>query len=329
MINLYLITGIDVIEGVGISWKSLQTFPLQLQAWVDAGMAGFEAYRKKFGLPGIIHAHGRFLYAGVLALAIREKYGIAYAYSEHSSYYRRGMVPAEAIPWCKKVLDGAGVNTFVSQALKQEVEKVLQLQLPDARIVPNALDLLFETPLDRRAAQKGFIFTIIASLDHNKGFDILLNAFEKVLAHRADVYLNICGEGPLREEIAATIASNKRTGNIFLLGRKSRQEVVQLLDDSDAFVLASRVETFGVAIIEAMSRGLPVVATRSGGPQIILDESCGILVEPGDANALAAGIIQMLDRYQQFDKQQIRENALARYGPTRFLHTMEKIYEEL
>jgi teichuronic acid biosynthesis glycosyltransferase TuaC len=329
VINEYAIDGIDIIEGIGISLKSLQTFPRQLQAWVNAGMAGFETYLEKSGMPDIIHAHGRFLYAGVLALAIKEKYGIGYVYTEHSSYFRRGMVPPAAIPFCKKVFDGAAASIFVSQALQQEVEKVLQLRLPEARIVPNALDLLFEAPLSRRPGRREFIFTIIASLDHNKGFDILLDAFEEVLAHRADVYLNICGEGPMLQEIITTIAANKREGNIFLLGRKSREEVVRLLDGSDAFVLASRVETFGVAIVEAMSRGLPVVATRSGGPELILNESCGILVAPENAPALGGAMIEMLNRHEQFDGQQIREYALARFGSTHFLQTMENIYREI
>jgi glycosyltransferase involved in cell wall biosynthesis len=101
------------------------------------------------------------------------------------------------------------------------------------------------------------------------------------------------------------------------------------LDDSDAFVLPSREETFGVVVIEALSRGLPVVATRSGGPEYIVNNDNGIVVSPGDPDALAAAIIRIAHEYDRFDRYKIQQEILAGFGSGRFLATMQKIYNEV
>jgi glycosyltransferase involved in cell wall biosynthesis len=107
--------------------------------------------------------------------------------------------------------------------------------------------------------------------------------------------LLLAGDGPLRkqlEELALTLRGDKR---IEFLGWQARHQIVKLLRGCTAFVLPSRSEPFGIAVIEALACTKPVIATRVGGiPEIIENGENGVLVEPDDANALAEALTDVL-----------------------------------
>jgi glycosyltransferase involved in cell wall biosynthesis len=102
---------------------------------------------------------------------------------------------------------------------------------------------------------------------------------------------SVVGEGPDRPELEREIA---RLGvALELVGE--RDDVPALLAASDVFVLSSKSEGMPIAILEAMAAGLPIVATRVGGvPELVVEGGTGLLVPPGDVEALAAGLRQLL-----------------------------------
>jgi glycosyltransferase involved in cell wall biosynthesis len=109
-----------------------------------------------------------------------------------------------------------------------------------------------------------------------------------------DFNCHLVGDGPQRKEIERQIADCGLTDVVVLHGAKTRQEVARLVARSDAAVLASaptrsgKREGIPVALMEAMSAGLPVVASRTGGiPELVNHEQSGFLVTPGDSAALA------------------------------------------
>ena len=79
-------------------------------------------------------------------------------------------------------------------------------------------------------------------------------------------------------------------------------------------VLSSEVETFGVALVEAMTAGLPVIATRCGGPESIVSLETGILVKRNDSVKLAKAMQKIIDNYSIYDPNKIRQIALEEYG---------------
>ena len=116
---------------------------------------------------------------------------------------------------------------------------------------------------------------------------------EALAATRADYRAAFVGEGPLLPEVAAAILERGLTGRIDLLG--NRGDVPDLLASADIFVLSSRSEGFPVSILEAMAAGLPVVATNVGGvAESVVDGETGLLVPPGDPDALAAALDRLL-----------------------------------
>ena len=107
----------------------------------------------------------------------------------------------------------------------------------------------------------------------------------------------------------------------------SRESVRDELQYADAYVLSSHTETFGIPVIEALATGRPVLATRSNGPEFIMQECDGVLVPPRDASALAAGLKTLAARLPEFDANSLRQRCIGRFGKQAFAQRLKGIYE--
>lgn len=134
-------------------------------------------------------------------------------------------------------------------------------------------------------------------VDTWKGFEVLLDAFEKAKARRPDLQLVVAGgEVPGKEQFAAGLAARAgRIQDVHWLGL--RTDVAELLADLDLFVLPStEPEPSGTVVVEALASGVPVVVTDAGGMREILDNAApgsGTLVPPRDAAALADALVEL------------------------------------
>jgi L-malate glycosyltransferase len=238
----------------------------------------FSKYVRKFGLPDIIHLQ-TFL-PGDLGLWIKAKFGIPFVVTEHFSYFQDGMLR----PWQDKLAKRLFHNSSANFAVSHNTATFLQRRYACAvKYIPNMVDTNFFKPdFSRVSSPENRIFITLGSLDANKNHSMLIRAFKQAFSEKkfSDFKLYIIGEGPLRKNLFQLIQSENLTQRVQFLGHLSREEVRSNLQKSDYFVLSSRVETFGVALIEAMSCGLPVLSTRCGGPEsIITDNSVGLLCD--------------------------------------------------
>ena len=87
------------------------------------------------------------------------------------------------------------------------------------------------------------------------------------------------------------------------------------LDQSNVFVLASKAETFGVVVIEAMARAIPVISSDIAGTREIINESNGILFREGDQSALTESMKNMVRNYDIYQPAKIRDEIKTRFGP--------------
>jgi glycosyltransferase involved in cell wall biosynthesis len=144
--------------------------------------------------------------------------------------------------------------------------------------------------------QKGFLFGIVARLKKAKAHNILLHAFAKVAGTDTNVFLIIVGGGPLEEELKREVDELDIASRVFFLGYKKPEEVPVVLRALDCFVHPSRREGLGMAILEAMSAGLPVIATETDGIIDIFNtpETIGAKVSANDASALAESMNNFL-----------------------------------
>jgi glycosyltransferase involved in cell wall biosynthesis len=130
------------------------------------------------------------------------------------------------------------------------------------------------------------LFLTVANLRPEKSYDVLLQAAKAIADQDLPIRIAAVGRGPLRDVLHARHSELDLKDRFRFLGQ--RDDVLQLMAGSDAFVLASRHEGIPVALMEASSLGLPIVASRVGGiPQILEDEVDALLVPPGEPALLA------------------------------------------
>jgi glycosyltransferase involved in cell wall biosynthesis len=163
--------------------------------------------------------------------------------------------------------------------------------------------------------------TILAAgrLTPQKGFDLLIRAYPRVAAAHPDWHLRICGRGDGQERLEELIAEHGVGEHVTLAGPAE-----QLGDDMEAasvFVLSSRFEGFPLVLLEAMSKGMAAVAfdCPTGPADIIEDHRNGILVPLKDLDALADGIIEMIE------DEELRRRCAAAAVETASRYTMEQI----
>jgi glycosyltransferase involved in cell wall biosynthesis len=189
-------------------------------------------------------------------------------------------------------------------------------------VVPNASpsppgQLPEPPPLDRPA------LAFAGRLTAAKSLGVLLDAVARV----EGVSLVVAGDGEERERVAARAAELGLDGRVRLAGALPREEVLALLAAADAVVLSSAWENFPHVLVEALALGTPVIATRVGGvPEIVEDGVSGLLVPPGDADALAGAVRRFLA--DEGLRARLREGARkggARFAPDALLDRLEGI----
>jgi len=222
----------------------------------------------------------------------------------------------------------ADARLVVSPQLGESMERVLGPAAAPWEWVPNVVDGSFLSGAfpDQRASGAPFRFLNVAFLHEKKGQADLLRAFAERFAGDPSVRLGIGGDGPERGRLHELAGSLAIAEQVDWLGALDRDGVRQAMCEADAFVLPSRLETFGVVVIEALACGLPVVATRSGGPECIVTPDDGILVAVGDVHALGDGLVAMRDTAADYDPAALRARCAKRFGEAALVQRLGSVY---
>jgi GalNAc-alpha-(1->4)-GalNAc-alpha-(1->3)-diNAcBac-PP-undecaprenol alpha-1,4-N-acetyl-D-galactosaminyltransferase len=173
-------------------------------------------------------------------------------------------------------------------------------------VMPNPITTpALATTTDRLLSAPSLI--AIGRLAPQKGFDLLIEAFDRVQAKYPDWQLTILGEGSSRSELEDLRAQLQLKDRVHLPGLVSN--VQDYLQQADLFVMSSRFEGFPMALCEAMASGLPVLSADClSGPRDIIDHGVnGVLVATEDVDALAAGLDALMS--DPAKRQQLAQNA--------------------
>jgi glycosyltransferase involved in cell wall biosynthesis len=172
----------------------------------------------------------------------------------------------------------------------------------------------------------------VANVRQSKGYEFFIQAARRVVDVRPDVLF--VASGDIDPIIAKPLLSSvERLGlkeRFLFLG--FRTDVPEFLSELDVFVLPSVSEGFPLVALEAMASGRPVVVTRSGGPQeIVDDEQTGFLIPPADPNIMAQRICELLDNPQRAATLggAAREKVASTFTLDRMIDEYERLYERL
>ena len=145
----------------------------------------------------------------------------------------------------------------------------------------------------RTRRQADCVVKTLGRFVHKKGFDVLLHAAAHAAAQGASFRLEIGGDGPEGDSLKALVARLQIEDRVVFCGWVD--DVAGFLADADLFALPSRIEPFGIVVLEAMACGVPIVATRVSGPLEILDEDTALLVPSDDPAAMAEAMMAVFD----------------------------------
>jgi glycosyltransferase involved in cell wall biosynthesis len=175
------------------------------------------------------------------------------------------------------------------------------------------------------------LVTYIGRVAHEKNIGFLIEMFREVLKSLPQALLVIAGEGPARESLRARVAALGLAAQVHFAGYLDRDSA--LLDcyaAADVFVFASRTETQGLVLLEAMAQGAPVVSTAELGTRSILVPGSGALVVPEERAAFAAAVVRVLSDPGLREGMAARGRAYARtWSSAAMARRLAEIYREL
>jgi glycosyltransferase involved in cell wall biosynthesis len=135
------------------------------------------------------------------------------------------------------------------------------------------------------------VLAFAGRITKQKSLGVALDALARV----EDVTLLVAGDGPDLPDVRLRAAQLGLDGRVRFLGPLARDEVLELFRAADASLLTSSWENFPHTVVEALAVGTPVIATRVGGvPELVRDEENGLLVPPGDVDAVASAVRRLI-----------------------------------
>ncbi|MCG2576277.1 glycosyltransferase [Dechloromonas sp. XY25] len=294
------------------------------KALASQARLALEDFIQRFGKPDLIHAQAVYP-GGAAAVALGKAYGIAVGLTEHLGPFPPPTLclpSGQVMPLVVDAYGGASLCSAVSQSLAHRVRELGLAN--EVTVLPNFLPDQFGLLADQRSpAGSGFSFLSVGGPSHAKGTDVLLKALAKV---SSGVTLRVVGDGPemaFFQHLADDLGLSER---VRWLGAIPRDQMPEHYQTCDAFVLPSQGETFGVAFIEALAFGKPLIATRCGGPEEIVNARNGLLVPMNSVDDLVVAMQDMVAHAGRYKPEILRADFLARFSASGALARIEAWY---
>jgi len=282
-----------------------------LRRYVDRSRQLFNLAVQKWGRPDIIHAHVS-LPAGYVAAQLGCEFGIPVIVQEHYTGFE-----SDARFWwrtgCFVQEMGRHIQGFyaVSPGYADRIERTGLMNVTG--VLPNPIDTgLFRT-IPRANHQVPFQIVTAGNMDWRKGTDLLFEAL-RLLLPTMEWSLTLFGETDNSKTYAKWLDDPEFSSRVSLRGKVSQEELARAYSRSDLYVVSSRIETANVSMLEAMACGVPVVTTRCGAPETLIDDSVGVSVKPNNPESLAEGILEVARNWGRYDSELLRRFVVERYS---------------
>ena len=251
-------------------------------------------------------------------MALADRLGVPLVTTEHDSTVAARLDSEPVRAAYRRLAAGGRQLLVVSETLRLRLEEALGTSSLPIRVVPNMVDVNAFEPVGRGGRDPDELLWVGAR-KATKGTDVLLEAFGLARATRPNLRLRLIGSAtsPAEEERLIGLARDLGIGDaVSFEPPADRARVAAAMAKAAVFVHPSPFETFGIVAAEALSAGLPVAATPSGGVEEIVgsDGRCGEIAAGANAAALAVAVGRVLDRWTSFDPAVLHARVADRYA---------------
>jgi glycosyltransferase involved in cell wall biosynthesis len=286
---------------------------------------------KKGTFPEIVHVHVCYK-AGLFALWLKWRFGIPYGITEHWTFFTKerkdNYLKSNFLKkWLIKIIYN---NSSFVLPVSFNLEGQLLNFFPkiSSFVIPNVVDPISFFYSTNSQKSDSFHFIHVSSLGLLKNPMIILKVFIRLLIKYRNVGLDIVG--PINDDFLSEFEKlDHGRDKINLVGQIEHHEVADKLRIANAFVLFSSSENLPCVIAESLCCGVPVISSSVGGIPEMVNDSNGILVTPGDEEALYSAMENMILNYSKYDRKKISEEAQSKYNPEVVGKQIADVYEKV
>ncbi|MBL4594479.1 MAG: glycosyltransferase, partial [Flavobacteriales bacterium] len=256
---------------------------------------------------------------------LSKEWGVPYVVTEHTGPFSKVVNSTFKRISVKKIMENANAVLAVSNHLKNEIlNNKIQPQRIEVTYNPVDTELFL---MKENKHYKNIVFA--GRMDENKGALRALKAFHLFYKANTDWTLTFCGEGIEMNSIKQYVKDEDLKEVIIIKGMLKEEEVAHEFQQADIFISPTQYESFGLAIAEAMSCGLPVITTITTAPPEYVNDSCGILLDVDNIEEMAEALSNMVANLDKYDANSIRASIVNQFGVSNFGQRLLSIYKSL
>lgn len=279
--------------------------------------------------PDIIHGNVA-TEAGRFAVMLGKIFHIPVMITEHSAVEASGVTSFPHYYYAKHVYGKSRYNACVSDDLKNKLQNIFPQY--EFHTVYNGIREI-EVKAVKESVRKENCVNIgmVAGFYSReiKGVQFVLPAIKRMKEEGYRVFLHFMGGGEYLQEYIELAGQMGLQDSCFFYGRCDKDKLFTIESEMDFVISASLFESFGCAIAEGTMLGKPVVATKSGGVESIVNKDNGILVEKGSEEEVYRGLVEMYHRYEEYNPEIIAKQARERFSVDSISKKYMEIYKDI
>lgn len=285
----------------------------------------------------LLHVHYAIPHATSAYLAkqiLKKKKNLPFITTLHGTDITLVGLEPSFMPLVKFSTEASDGVTAVSRFLKEKTLTNYNIE-KEIEVIPNFIDSELYKPMPKSAFYKHIAPNNEKVLVHTSNFRVVkriadtIRIFEKVLKE-IPAKLILVGDGPDRSESERLCRELKICDHVKFLGKQ--EGLVEILNASDLFLIPSQSESFGLAALEAMACGLPVISSSVGGlPELVVHNETGFIAEIGDVERMAKYAVDLFKnskKYKSFSEAS-RKRAVEKFDKSVIVPMYEDFYEKV
>jgi len=266
----------------------------------------------------------------IIGKSIADSLRVPYVCTEHYTSFKEAgeniFKPFTSFNEVKEVVKSSSLNMAVSNFASRYCESCFETKFETVyNIIP---DQFIEQPIKINNTQD-FVFLCIGTLQARKGQHHLLRAFAKIVPECQNVKLILVGKGPDEKSLLDLAKQLRISERVKIINYLPSEDFISTIDTAQVIVSASNQELFGLTLIEGFFRGKPTVATRSGGPEELINSTNGLISDFADEKAMADNLLYVYKNYQSYNKEQIKQDAIKKYSESAIVPLMMDNYSKV